>query len=604
MSYLVRPNADARLFPDVVAIYSPSSKISTSVLAPGLTWIQRVAGWRLSPRGRLARLFLFHREAVAAEQTGNWKAADFYFIEILSQLKVTNAESDVWDSLIEIYPPQGARSDRKGFYSRVIDEIFLDTHCAFYNAYSRLNPSQKQDPKSRQFVHLEFATQLLELSQAPEEVRLAIVGCGLRDQMDAHARSEQWDNAVSSAAKLVNAFPNNHDFVQLSADVQFARALKILSKGDSETIQESNARSLERSVAGLEQLLNRYPDSAPLYHSLAELHRIRAINLANAGLASDALLANQKALTYWPLEAAQRDRLQLEELLKNEISQVGEMLKQVAQRPNAYLNARGLRLKRQADAGFAPANNYVKSEEAKALSTKSYEARTLDIWKRVGLAPPPNRWVERAGKLVDAMVVVQQATQNAPETIERTWSQVTRGDKDLAEIDGKLVFEFMTERAPADSSPKVDESVVRVLPVLSISRGKGSEPISYWAFSHQDTFLKVQAASAILLVLLAIVFTFRQHVRERARGDAWAQIENTTLAGDDLGTVTACESFFSTSPAASDARARRARDLYRAALVRWFGRLPVDLDSTALAHVERFREISAEWHDSPDGGAK
>jgi hypothetical protein len=605
MSSLVRPNAAVRLFPPVDKLYSPESKISGRILTLPLGSFKKLTGWRLDARGRLTRLFIFHREALSSEQAGNWRAADFYFTETLRQLKATTPESEVWDSLIELFSSaQEAASDRKQFYWRMINEIFVDTHCAFYNAYSRLNPPQKQDPESRQSAHLRFTTQLLELSEAPEDVRLAIVGGALRDQVDAFAGAEQWDAAVSSAANLLKAFPQRDEFVQLSADVQFAKALNALSKGDSESVQESNAHSLQRSIADLEQLLGRYPDSASLYRFLSQLHRIRAINLANAGMPSDALLANQKALAYWPLEEAEKDRAQLQELMNNMIASVKEMVKQLSYRPNAYLNARGVRLKRQADAAFTPANDYAKSEEAKSLSTKSYEARSRDIWKRVGLAPPPDRWPERAAKLVDGMVRVQQMTQNTPEKIESTWRQLGRNDQDLAGIDSKLVRRFLIERDSPDPPEKVAESAVPVLQVSAGAKGKGSEPISYWVFSRQDIFLKVQAGAAAVLVLLTAALTLRQHAQEQTRANAWSQMESTAIAGDDLATVVACESFFSASPLDADPRALRGRDLYRAALVRWFGRTSGGPDATTLAHVERFRQLSANWHDSSNEGAK
>jgi hypothetical protein len=607
MSSLVRPNATVRLFPPVDKLYSLESNISGRVLTPPLGRFERVTGWKLTPRGRLARLFLFHREALSSEQAGNWKAADFYFTEILHQLKATPPESEVWDALIELFSPaQRSASDGKQFYSRMVDEIFIDTHCAFYNAYSRLNELQKPDPESRQSVHLKFVTQWLEFSQAPEDVRFAIVGGAMRDRVDAFARAEQWDAAVSGAADLLQAFLQRDEFVQLSADLQFARALKVLSKGDGETVQESNARSLERSIASLEQLRARYPDSVSLYRLISQLYRIRAVNLANAGLPSDALLANQKALAYWPLEEAEKDRPQLEELMSNMISGVKGMVKQLASRPNAYLNAHGLRLKRQADAGFAPASNYAKSDEAKTLSTKSYEARNRDIWKRVGLAPPPDRWPDRAAKLVAGMVRVQEITQDAPEKIESTWRQLVGNDPDLANIEGALIRRFLVARDSPDPPKEIPKPAAPILPVAAPvpPRGKGSEPILYWAFSGQNIGLKVQAGAAIVLVLLAFALTWRQHAQEQIRESAWSRMENAAMMGDDLATVVACETFFSTSPVASDPRALHARDLYRASLVRWFGQIPGDPDANALVHVGRFRELSSKWHDSSDGGAK
>jgi hypothetical protein len=151
----------------------------------------------------------------------------------------------------------------------------------------------------------------------------------------------------------------------------------------------------------------------------------------------------------------------------------------------------------------------------------------------------------------------------------------------------------------------VTENNPPLLPVFSGAKGKGNEPFGFWLFTRQDLFLKVQAGVAIVIVLLASVFTVHQNMQESARAASWSQVERASMAGDDLGIVQGCESFFSTSPPDSDSRVTEGKELYRIALVRWFTKTSGDLDSTALAHMQQYRQISASW-SQPDveGGAK
>lgn len=133
---------------------------------------------------------------------------------------------------------------------------------------------------------------------------------------------------------------------------------------------------------------------------------------------------------------------------------------------------------------------------------------------------------------------------------------------------------------------------------------KGWEPIGIWLFTRQDLFLKGQAAIAIVLLLTASVITLEQHIDRKAREASWSQIEQAVISNDDLSTVAACESFFSTSPPESDPRVTEGKELYRAAMVHWFAKTSGDLDASSLKHLKRYRQLSAKWKDESNGGSK
>src|SRR5215469_1217347 len=95
---LVRESGADRFFPQISSdLYSmnrhagPSeSRTGAKLLALSdslpLTWWQRLAGWRLAPDQRVARLLLLHRLAFEAEMEGQFRRADFFWREALAQL--------------------------------------------------------------------------------------------------------------------------------------------------------------------------------------------------------------------------------------------------------------------------------------------------------------------------------------------------------------------------------------------------------------------------------------------------------------------------------------------------------------------------------------
>ena len=49
---------------------------------------------RLTTRESLTRLLSLHRAGIEAEQAGNWNGADFYFREVLTQLRSAGDHSE------------------------------------------------------------------------------------------------------------------------------------------------------------------------------------------------------------------------------------------------------------------------------------------------------------------------------------------------------------------------------------------------------------------------------------------------------------------------------------------------------------------------------
>jgi hypothetical protein len=132
-----------------------------------------------------------------------------------------------------------------------------------------------------------------------------LVAAGLKDRIAACKSAGRWDSAITYATELLRRYPHEDEFVALKANLLFERAVEKLSKADSESAYERNALSLKQPIADLEQYCTQYSDRGLIYELIAHLKHIRAVNLANAGLPSDALLSNEEALAYWPLDEAE-----------------------------------------------------------------------------------------------------------------------------------------------------------------------------------------------------------------------------------------------------------------------------------------------------------
>ena len=588
-----------RTFPKVEQLYRASAEnLLAPILDAPLGWVQRNAGWRLSVGDRVKRLFYLHRSAVEAEEAGNWKAADVYFFEVMAILKAAPAESGTWQALQEKLGTSGV--DLPELRQRVLEEVFIDAHCGFFNGYSQLQGLVK--PDSRQFFHFDRIVELVDLVGGGNRW-IPLLASGFKDRIAACQEAKDWSRAVGYGDALLRRYPQEEAFVVLKANLLFERALATLDKGDSEWAAARNASALLSAITNLETLCSQYPDHALPYELIGHLKHIRAVNLANAGLPSDALLSNEESLVYWPIAKAESDRQVLSEMMRNMIQARDTLLKEISQRPNTALNSKGLQMKKQADAGFGPANRFIESDRAKEIRGKSNTARLRGIWKRMGLTPPTDRLDELTEKLITAVVSVKEKTGGAAEEIEQGWAQVTQDNDDLSNIPASAVSRFL-QGGTEETSSGPEKGDCPMLPILGGVAGKEREPIGIWLFSRQDLFLKAQAAVAIVLLLTASVITLQQYMTRKAREVSWSQVEQAMMLNDDLRTMAACESFFLTSPPESDSRVIEGKELYRAAMVHWFARTSGDLDSASLKHLERYHQLSAKWKDESNGASK
>ena len=126
---------------------------------------------------------------------------------------------------------------------------------------------------------------------------------------------------------------------------------------------------------------------------------------------------------------------------------------------------------------------------------------------------------------------------------------------------------------------------------LSTKRHRGGEPFGFWLFSGQDKLIKIQAAIAIVLILLVGGLTIRDFVARTTRNTAYNQIIEAIENQDYLGVIEGAESYFANTPlSGKDERDAQVIDIYREAFVRWFVGLG-ELDHEAQAHIERYQTL-------------
>jgi hypothetical protein len=127
---------------------------------------------------------------------------------------------------------------------------------------------------------------------------------------------------------------------------------------------------------------------------------------------------------------------------------------------------------------------------------------------------------------------------------------------------------------------------------IAVKRQRGAEPLLPWLFSSQDKRIKIQAAIASVLVLVAGGLGIQDKLRISARENAYQQILAAEQIQDNLSVVQGAETFFANSPlSGKDGRNEQVMELYTQSLVRWFAQQENSPDADAQKHLERYRQI-------------
>jgi hypothetical protein len=303
---------------------------------------------------------------------------------------------------------------------------------------------------------------------------------------------------------------------------------------------------------------------------------------------------------------------------------MNQVQQEMARKFNARLNEQGQKLLTEAKKGFGPMNAYMESEPAKMTARQFQMAQAVHLWQAIGMPEPPegwqkeplpgvmqgvkgktfplespNSWHRKALQLWEEVGRIFQQPPVSQADLRAFWQSVVADKPDLADLDSTLICAFLerkvfgeeSDRVLVTAPPEVIEEPPTLTPI-AVKRQRGAEPLLPWLFSSQDKRIKIQAAIASVLVLVAGGLGIQDKLRISARENAYQQILAAEQIQDNLSVVQGAETFFANSPlSGKDGRNEQVMELYTQSLVRWFAQQENSPDADAQKHLERYRQI-------------
>lgn len=573
---------------------------------------ERFLGLRLDSLGQIGRLLLLHKHALEAELAGKWQRADYFWDMVQEQIAHLANKSDTWQVAAESMANQAEMTvltDPTELHQRLVAEIFIDTHCAFYN--SHLQDAESLTWESRAFAHLDYIRGLIEFSALSADDLLTVLAPALEKWITLYEEAKQWEQGLRVCTDLHEHFPDVETYQNRLAMLLLASTLSKLKQGKSPKANLKDAEILEQRIGHLVIIHHKYPYNFALFDVLGHLHHQRAISLANGKHLSQAILCAQKAVTYNPsLAEAKETRESLIQAMQGLQTQMQGIEAQLGQDPRATLNAEGIQLRDQATQGFRPLNTYIKSKKAKSVLDTYYAAQARAVWRDIGLAEPAERWDERAQILLSGLSDVMSEPPERPDDIAATWDNIVAQQPKLADLDATLICAYLAQRLFGVSQAEEEQPAANAQPsfqeppLMSGLSAKGRwswEPFTFWLFNGQDKRIKLQAAVAIILMLLVSGLAIRDFTVRSARDTAYAQIVEGYENQEYLSIIEGAEGYLANPPfSGQDERDEQVLDIYDEAFVRWFVGLEGEIDSDAQTYIERYQTLRVD--SSQQGG--
>lgn len=561
------------------------------------------------------RLLFNHRMAMQEELDGQFARADFFWHEFYQALRGLQEKPEFWDEVsqgISTEPGVVEMSAPEKVRQRLITEVFIDTHCAFYNG--RVLQAEPITSDSRVLLHFGHLAQLVGWAQLHGEELRGIIGPPAELQIELCRKTGQWDRGIDAARLLVNHFPDSVDYQDKLAGLYFSSTLDGLSDTTSESQSLRDANKVQKGLERLQELFVAHPENLTVYELLGHLHHLRAIKLANGRQLSDALLEVQKAVTIYPTSIVFNEtRGQLIEAMKNLRTRIDQVEQEIAGQYNATLSAEGQLLQREARRGFGAMNEYAESQEAKQIYDRFLIANAHQLWRTIGLEVPINDektgdWDDQSLRLFNAVTHVLNQSPATGSDIAAQWQALSQKDIFLASLDAEVIGAFLQDRLFGSEeeqkneaeSKSVDKTYVPpadpIILTTAPRRGrKSGEPVAYWLFSRQDTKLKVFAAAAAVILCLAATLWLRDVWYRRTRDSAFRVIVASKEQEQHLNTIEAAEAFLSHPPlTGSDGRENKVIRYYQEAILHWVTDQNGVGNPALTSHLNRYRQLVAQ----------
>lgn len=412
-------HSQKRIFP----VISPNIYSSTSSNEFELTADQQVArnllalanqklfaglDWRrgqLEVRRKFGYLLLQHRLGIEAELASQWQRADSFWLTLQTEFKALSTRQELWQELAQTLantPEVRVMNKPAQLRQRLVDELLIDTHCAFYNGLmqQQAKPSWRdaygKDSFQRAFVHIDYIQQLLEFSIVRDEVG-TLLQEAWQTRITACQQAKKWQQAIYYCQVRLKYSPNVIDFQSELVEVIYLATLAKLVEAKTKIQQFQNAKTLLTGISELEKCLKNYPHNLTIFQLLGNLYHLQAINLFSNHQLSESLVLIQKAITYNPyLEQAIQTRKELMQMMNQWQQMRHSELFQEGQYPFA-----------EADRGFAPMNAYINSEAAKETAKAFHIAEAFQEQSNHSLVIPSSAAVEEPPILTPAYMAPQ-----------------------------------------------------------------------------------------------------------------------------------------------------------------------------------------------------
>lgn len=614
---------------DDLTTLTPDERVARKLIALAnkeFTRWEVLVKWKLDVSGQIAHLLLQHKMAIEAELAGKWQRADFFWQQVQIEIKVLSGKENVWQDLISVYanePDVVFMGDPVTMRQRLVDEVLIDTHCAFYNGRSQ--QVEKLTLGDRAFVHIDYIQKIFDLSDLSDSSLLSVLGEPWEKRITLLKEAKKWQQAIHYCEERLRYFPNRSDFQNELLEIHWLSILTKLREAKSSAHHQQNAKILQAGIKPLEKYWQQYPYNLSIFEIFGSLYHLQAFSLVNSKQFAKALVSIQKAVTYNPyFDKAFETRDEIMQVMTQLQEQMRQVQQDIAQKFNARLNEQGQRLLAEAQKGFGPMNAYIESEQAKMTAGQFQIAQAVHLWQAIGLPEPPEGWQKepQAGVIqgVDEQTIPLESSISWGKKALQLWEEINRvfqqppaskadltivgqsivaNKPDLADLDSSLIRTFLEnklfgeEGTPVEVTPPSDLSREQpILTPISAKRQPGGEPLLPWLFSSQDKRIKLQAIVASLLVIVAGGLGIQDRLRSSARETAYQKILAAEQIQDDLSLVQNAEVFFANSPiSGKDIRNEQIIRLYRESLVRWFVQLENPPNASEQKHLERYRKV-------------
>jgi hypothetical protein len=600
MKFIARPSAKVRFFPTVDQLLGGGSGDAARILS--LAENPFKFGPSRSSLKRLGGALWCHRQGVQAELENRWKLAAFFWLESHSQLASLTKQAESLTAIVAGLLKNTLRDssfDAAEVSRRLIEEVFIDTHVAFFNG--RLGQKEPLPAGDRAFYHFAQIKTLVGYSDMGDQQKAALLSAGYAASVDSLRSAKRWKEGAAAAGQWYQLDPENVAAQSTYIGIVAQAAIDALPKDDSASPNTSATQVLQDAISELGKLRVQARYNNDLYEALADLHFLLAIRIANSGQVSQALVHTQKALTIRPSFAkAEESRTKLVEMMKDLRATVAKLEEEIGRTPGAVFNEKGRALQREASAGFGPMNAFISSNEAASIGKFSLAARNRALWRRIGLPKPEDSWDEKATRLVEGLSTVAATGPKDRAMIAGAWNSAAGERSELAVLDTVKVLDFLShwllnEPLQPTEAEVVDKPTCDTKPPVFVGKEKKATddniPFSYWLCTARDLGLKWRLALAAPACAAVVMLGWHEKEQRGQRSRAFAAFTEARAVQNQNEVIAAAENFLSAHPFSKDLRESTVLEGYEQAFVQWFNHLR-ELTPADKAKIDRFRTLT------------